>query len=77
MIKQKKPQLHFRDRPDRLLRDTEAATMLRISRSTFHRWVARGIVPKPLRMGGSTRWWQSELEAHLATLSEVRDAICS
>lgn len=71
------PQLHFRDRPDRLLRDTEAATMLGIGRSTFHRWVSSGDLPRPVKMGGCTRWWQSELEGYLADLSEARDVACA
>lgn len=71
------PQLHFRDRPDRLLRDTEAAAMLGIGRSTFLRWVASCELPKPVKMGGCTRWWQSEIEAYVAELSEARDAACA
>ncbi len=72
-----KLQLHFRNRPDRLLRDTEAATMLGVARSTFHRWVADGELPKPVKMGGCTRWWQSELEGYLTDLSDARDAACA
>ncbi|WP_170400725.1 helix-turn-helix transcriptional regulator [Ruegeria arenilitoris] len=71
------PNLHFRNRPDRLLRDTEASALLGIGRSTFHRWVACGDLPKPLKMGTCSRWWQSELEAYLADLSEARDATCA
>lgn len=71
------PQLHYRDRPDRLLRDTEAASMLGIGRSTFLRWVASGDLPKPVKMQGCTRWWQSEIEGYVADLSASRDSACA
>lgn len=68
------PSLHYRGKPDRLLRDTEVASMLGIGRSTFLRWVASGDVPQPIKMQGCTRWWQSEIEGYLAALSEERNS---
>ncbi|RYH01787.1 AlpA family phage regulatory protein [Salipiger sp. IMCC34102] len=67
------PQLHRDGRPDRLLRDSEAIAMLNIGRSTFHRMHAAGEIPRAIKVGGCTRWWQSEIEAHLIALSESRD----
>lgn len=68
--------LHFQDKPDMLLRDTEASGLLGIGRSTFHRWVAAGDLPKPVKLGGCTRWWKSEIEAHLTALSDARETAC-
>jgi predicted DNA-binding transcriptional regulator AlpA len=71
------PQLHHKGRPDQLLRDTEASAMLGIGRSTFHRWVGAGELPQPLKLGGCTRWWQSEIEGRVAALSDARDSACA
>lgn len=69
---QNHPVLNNNGRPDRLLRDVEAAAMLGIGRSTFHRWVAAGEIPKPIKMCGVTRWWKTEIEARVARISEAR-----
>jgi predicted DNA-binding transcriptional regulator AlpA len=71
------PQLFHKGQPDQLLRDTEASALLGIGRSTFHRWVAEGSFPKPVKMGGCTRWWKSEIEGRVASLSKNRDAACA
>lgn len=48
---------------DPLIRDTEAALMLGCSKSTFRRWSAAGLIPRPLKIGGAARWPRSEIEA--------------
>ncbi|GLS88091.1 hypothetical protein GCM10010873_30650 [Cypionkella aquatica] len=45
----------------RLIRDTEAAALLGCSRATFWRRVKDGTIAKPLRIGGLTRWRESDL----------------
>lgn len=46
---------------DPLLSDREVAKMLGCARSTLWRWAADGIFPKPLKIGGMSRWRQSDL----------------
>jgi predicted DNA-binding transcriptional regulator AlpA len=71
------PKLHHKGRPDQLLRDTEASAMLGIGRSTFHRWVYAGDFPQPVKVGGCTRWWKSEIEDHVAAISDARATACA
>lgn len=60
--------------PDPLLSDKEAAAYLGCGRSTLWRWVADGIVPKPLRIGGMSRWRQSTIEAVIAKAQAEAEA---
>lgn len=46
---------------DPLIKDGEAAGMLGCSKSTFWRRVADGTVPRPVKIGGMSRWPQSEI----------------
>ncbi|MCF4099916.1 helix-turn-helix transcriptional regulator [Maritalea mediterranea] len=46
---------------DPLLTDVEGCEILRISRPTWHRWVRHGLIPKPIKLGGLSRWPQSEV----------------
>ena len=48
---------------DPLLTDRESAAMIGCGRSTYWRYVNQGIVPKPLKIGGMSRWRQSEIAA--------------
>lgn len=49
---------------ERYLRDTELADRYSIHRSSVHRWAAQGVIPRPVKIGGSTRWKLSELLKH-------------
>ena len=44
------------------VRDTYLAERYSISRSTVWRWLARGMLPEPVRIGGVTRWRLSKIE---------------
>lgn len=45
-----------------VLIDAEAlARMMDVSERTLWRWVSRGELPQPLRIGGSTRWRLAEI----------------
>lgn len=44
-----------------LMADHTAAAFLGISRATFWRRVADGTFPKPIKIGGATRWRRSDL----------------
>ncbi len=57
---------------DPLLTAREGAALLRISEPTFWRWVANGILPKPVRLGGTSRWPRSELIAVIETAKRRR-----
>lgn len=48
---------------DRLIRDLDAANILGCSRATLWRRVKDGTIPKPIRIGGMTRWPASEIQA--------------
>ncbi len=57
---------------DPLLIAREAATILQISVPTFWRRVADGTVPKPIKLGGLSRWPQSEILAVIETAKAAR-----
>ncbi len=42
--------------------------------SSVWRWVADGTYPKPVKIGGMTRWLLSEVEAHDAKAEAQREA---
>jgi predicted DNA-binding transcriptional regulator AlpA len=46
---------------DPLLTARESAAHLQISEPTFWRWVKQGIVPHAVKLGGMSRWPQSEI----------------
>ncbi|MCD4514156.1 hypothetical protein LQT97_23265 [Brucella pseudogrignonensis] len=63
------PRIQLGDRPPSYLSKTRLATELDISETTVDDYVRRGLLPKPVRLGGSVRWsWiqvQALLEAHV------------
>ena len=72
------PQLQPAEHPfsswaDILLTDREAAAELKCGLSTFRRWVAQGLVTKPLKLGGTSRWPRSEILAVIEAAKTRRD----
>ena len=59
---------------DPLLTDKESAARLNVSVPTFWRRVADGTVPKPLKIGGLSRWPRSEIEAVIEIAKAARGA---
>lgn len=57
-----------------LITDHQAAALLGLSRSTFWRRVADRSLPRPLRIGGATRWRREEIAAFVENLADERDA---
>ncbi len=57
---------------DLLLRAHEAAGLLQISVPTFWRRVADGTIPKPVKLGGLSRWPKSEILAVIETAKAAR-----
>ncbi|PWE29245.1 DNA-binding protein [Maritimibacter sp. 55A14] len=47
---------------DPMIRDKDCAQMLGCSVCTFWRRVADGTVPRPVKIGGTSRWPQSEIQ---------------
>jgi predicted DNA-binding transcriptional regulator AlpA len=41
--------------------------------STIHRLIRRNLLPRPIKVGASSRWLRSEVEACLAQMSEARN----
>ncbi|SLN72073.1 Helix-turn-helix domain protein [Roseivivax jejudonensis] len=59
---------------DPLLRDKEAAAMLGASVSTFWRRVQDGVIPRPIKIGGMSRWKCSEIQAVIDNAAANREA---
>ena len=57
---------------DKLLRVDEVAAILGCSAATVWRRTADGTLPRPLKLGHTTRWPSSEIEALMQTLKEAR-----
>ena len=62
---------------DPLLKDKESAAILGCSVPTFWRRVADGTIPRPVKIGGMSRWPRSEIIAVIDTAKAQRaDAEC-
>jgi predicted DNA-binding transcriptional regulator AlpA len=57
---------------DPLLAVREGAALLQVSVPTFWRRVADGTIPKPVKLGGLSRWPQSEILAVIDTAKAAR-----
>lgn len=57
---------------DPLLTVREGASLLKISVPTFWRWVGNGTLPKAVKLGGMSRWPQSELLAFVEAAKAKR-----
>ena len=51
--------------PIELMKDREVAVMLSIAVSTVWEYANQGLIPRPMKIGCSTRWVRSEIEAVL------------
>ena len=58
---------------DPLLTAREGAAYLQVSVPTFWRWVANGTVPKAVKLGGLSRWPQSEIAGVIEHAKAQRD----
>ena len=57
---------------NKLLSDRELSHLLSVSRSTLWRWTSQGILPKPLKIGGASRWRGDEIEVFIDRQSDRR-----
>ena len=65
------------DEPSILLSDNAAAAMLGISRATFWRRVNDSSLPRPIKIGGATRWHRAELLAAVDAALAKRDRVAA
>ena len=59
----------YGDRPPSFLSKATLAAELDISESTVDEYVRRGLLPKPIHIGGSVRWRWADVNAALAPLA--------
>ncbi|WP_372921731.1 helix-turn-helix transcriptional regulator [Roseovarius sp.] len=59
----------------RLVKDTEAAATIGVSKATWWRRVADGTMPQPIRIGSITRWKLSEIAAAIEKLAKERPPV--
>lgn len=57
------------DRPPSFVSKATLAAELDISESTVDDYVQRGLLPKPIKIGGSVRWCWAQVEAALASMA--------
>ncbi len=57
---------------DPLLTDIESANLLGCARSTIWKWVTDGVIPKPIKIGGMSRFLQSEMLAVVENAKAAR-----
>lgn len=53
------------DLPQAVISARTGAELLDVSERQWHRLVARGLLPRPIRLGRNTRWRLAEVEAAL------------
>ena len=58
---------------DKMLDVNAVAILLGASVRTIWRLVATKVLPKPVRVGGSTRWFESDVEEFQRKLKERRE----
>ena len=66
------------DNTEPLFRDADVARVLGCSKATFWRRVADGTIPRPLKIGGMSRWPPSEILAvidHAKTQRSLPDGL--
>ncbi|MHA7826910.1 MAG: helix-turn-helix transcriptional regulator [Roseovarius sp.] len=61
-------------RNDRLVSVRDTAAAYGCSVATVWRRVADGTIPKPVKIGGMTRWSASEISAHIEAAKASREA---
>lgn len=58
----------------KLLAVKSAAEMLDVSRAKFYGMVKSGCIPKPIKIGSSSRWLASDISLTLEKLISERDS---
>jgi len=58
--------------PEKLISLRSTAERLDLSLRGVYRLIARGQLPRPVKVGASTKFFESDLQAYLATLQAQR-----
>ncbi|MHC1660598.1 helix-turn-helix transcriptional regulator [Stenotrophomonas maltophilia] len=59
--------------PSRLLRRAEVLARVGIAKSTLYSRISAGKFPKPVHLGSSVRWVESEIDSWIQDQMEQRD----
>ncbi|MBN9079697.1 MAG: hypothetical protein J0H84_26135 [Rhizobiales bacterium] len=59
------------ERPPSYVSKITLAAELDVSESTIDEYVQRGLLPKPIRLGGSVRWCWAQVQASLNPLASA------
>ena len=59
---------------NRLMSVRDTALSLGCSVATVWRWSSDGTIPKPLKIGGTTRWMRSDIEGVISAAAHSRAA---
>jgi len=62
-----------KDETDRLVSVEAVAERLSVCRRQIYRLWARGEIPPPVKVGGATRWPESEVNAYIEELKQARE----
>lgn len=65
--------MHKQD-PDKLISLQATAARLDLSVRAVYRLIARGALPRPVKVGGATKLFESDLEAYLLSLQQQRQS---
>jgi excisionase family DNA binding protein len=57
-----------------LFSDRDVAELLGCGRSTVWRWVADGVLARPIKVGGLTRWRREDIDAAVERAVREREA---
>ena len=57
-----------------LLRKSDIKSEYGIPKSTLNRWVAHGLWPTPIKIGGTTLWRRSDIEKFLEAQAVSKNA---
>jgi len=60
--------------PIALLRKSDLKSEFGIPKSTLNRWVAHGLWPTPIKIGGTTLWRRSDVEQFLEEQATSKNA---
>jgi excisionase family DNA binding protein len=57
-----------------MLTVTQVMARLNVSKTSVYGLVKNGLLPKPVKVGGSARWIEEEVEAAITAMKAQRDA---
>jgi len=58
---------------DQLLTIREVAKRLCLSTRAVYRLIADGVLPRPVKLGGASRFYESDVQAYLEALRKQRN----